>query len=420
MATFKAEVYAHQKKTDGTYNIKIRVFHNKKKRYLATVWYVTKDDLTRSMKIKNKTYIDLADELIKKYRKSCDQLGERMKHMSVDQVVAHITSGDPADTFDIDIIEYTRQYVQHLKDTGHAGTSGGYRAMSNSLVQFVGREQISIKEVTRKFLQNWVEWVRDKTTESKTKTGNRAPSLYFGCLCAMYNRAKMEFNDEDAGIIRIPFSPFKYVDVPKGEIPIKRALSLEALRKFAAVPYTSFVPSRGNNVHNLAKDLFLLSFYLVGINSADLYECTDYRDGRINYQRAKTRTTRADHAEFSVLIPPEAQELVDKYRDPDGIRVFRFYKMYPNSRKFNEAINVGLKYIGSEIGIENLQYYAARHSWATIAVNEAGVDKYTVHLALNHVDKALKITDTYIKKSWKPIDDANRKVLDYTKLIIRN
>ena len=49
MATFKAEVYAHQKREDGTYNIKIRVTQNKRKKYLATVWYVSKEDLTRSL-----------------------------------------------------------------------------------------------------------------------------------------------------------------------------------------------------------------------------------------------------------------------------------------------------------------------------------------------------------------------------------
>jgi hypothetical protein len=31
MTTFKAEIYAHQKRADGTYNIKIRVTHNRKK-----------------------------------------------------------------------------------------------------------------------------------------------------------------------------------------------------------------------------------------------------------------------------------------------------------------------------------------------------------------------------------------------------
>ena len=48
MATFKAEVYAHQKRADGTYNIKIRVIHQKRKKYIPTTYYVTKDDLTRT------------------------------------------------------------------------------------------------------------------------------------------------------------------------------------------------------------------------------------------------------------------------------------------------------------------------------------------------------------------------------------
>lgn len=80
MATFKAEVYAHQKKKDGTYNIKIRVTHNGEKRYLATPYFIYKEDITqKTCKIKNQHYIDLTDELIRKYRKRCDVWGERLK-----------------------------------------------------------------------------------------------------------------------------------------------------------------------------------------------------------------------------------------------------------------------------------------------------------------------------------------------------
>jgi len=61
-------------------------------------------------------------------------------------------------------------------------------------------------------------------------------------------------------------------------------------------------------------------------------------------------------------------------------------------------------------------FHMARHTWATIASNEAGVDKYTVHTALNHVDENMRVTDIYIAKSWDSIDAANRKVLDYVKL----
>lgn len=68
--------------------------------------------------------------------------------------------------------------------------------------------------------------------------------------------------------------------------------------------------------------------------------------------------------------------------------------------------------IGKSLGIEDLEFYAARHTWATIALNDAGVDKYTVHAALNHVDDSMKVTDIYLRKSWDPIDRANRAVLD--------
>lgn len=63
-------------------------------------------------------------------------------------------------------------------------------------------------------------------------------------------------------------------------------------------------------------------------------------------------------------------------------------------------------------------FYISRHSWATIALNDAGVDKYTVHTSLNHVDDSMRVTDIYIKKSWDPIDQANRKVINLVNINI--
>ena len=61
--------------------------------------------------------------------------------------------------------------------------------------------------------------------------------------------------------------------------------------------------------------------------------------------------------------------------------------------------------------LENITFYVARHSWATIARNNCGVSKDDVSVALNHVDPRHKLTDTYIEKDFKIIDDANWKVL---------
>ena len=82
----------------------------------------------------------------------------------------------------------------------------------------------------------------------------------------------------------------------------------------------------------------------------------------------------------------------------------------------HHALSAGLSKIAEDLGIEELDFYAARHTWATLAQNNAGIDKWTVHTALNHVDDNTRITDTYIKKSWEPIDKANRKVLNLVKI----
>ena len=88
MATFKAEVYAHQKKKDGTYNIKIRVTHNGEKRYLATPYFIYKEDITqKTFKIKNQHYIDLTDGMIRTYRKRLDRWGERQTSMTMEQII---------------------------------------------------------------------------------------------------------------------------------------------------------------------------------------------------------------------------------------------------------------------------------------------------------------------------------------------
>lgn len=406
MATFKAEVYAHQKKADGTYNIKIRVTQNQKKRYLATTWYVTKDDLTRSLKLKNQKYIDMCEALVKKYRSICDRAGERLKTMSVDEVVNLITSSHD-ERWDLDIAAYMERHIELLQSSGHIGNAKTYTCALHSLRRFAGRDSISVREITVRFLQDWSRWIGEQSTVSV----GYAQHNYLDRLRAVHNKAKLEYNDEDAGIIRIPNSPFSHFQIAKAPQVRKRALTIEQVKMIASLPDQN-VLQPGNNRFNLARDLFLLSFGLVGMNAVDMYYCEDCKDGRITYQRTKTRNRRADKAEISILIQPEVKRLVDKYRDPSGERVFVFHKMYSSMDSFSAAINKGLKKIGQIIGEDDLEFYSARHTWATIAINNAQVDKYTVHLSLNHVDESMRVTDIYIKRSYQPIDEANRKVLD--------
>ena len=80
---------------------------------------------------------------------------------------------------------------------------------------------------------------------------------------------------------------------------------------------------------------------------------------------------------------------------------------------FNRSINIGLKMIGKELGIDSLQFYAARHSMATIAANEAGIDRWTVNLMLNHTNQSMRVTELYIKRDFAPINEANFRLMEY-------
>ncbi len=86
----------------------------------------------------------------------------------------------------------------------------------------------------------------------------------------------------------------------------------------------------------IARDTFLASFYLIGINISDLYELKEIsNDGRIYYNRNKT------HKSYSILAQRELIKLVQKYQNSE--RLFNFYERYSNRNTFKGQIQKYLK-----------------------------------------------------------------------------
>lgn len=150
----------------------------------------------------------------------------------------------------------------------------------------------------------------------------------------------------------------------------------------------------------------------MGINSADLYNATVYDGDYIIYNRTKTKDRRSDNAEMKVRVHPLILPIIDKYRGTDN-HVFNFSSRFSTFGDFNRAINIGLKEIGIQIGIEKLQYYSARHSMATIATNDIRINKFIVHEMLCHTEPSMKVTDLYINRDFTQINEANFQLLEY-------
>ena len=76
------------------------------------------------------------------------------------------------------------------------------------------------------------------------------------------------------------------------------------------------------------------------------------------------------------------------------------------------AVNNGLKHICEAIGIPAITFYAARHSFATIARNDCDVSVDDVAFCLTH-SSGHNITDMYIKPDYSRTDKVIQKVIDF-------
>lgn len=418
MLTIKAEIKRSELKVDGTYNVKIRFTLDRKVKRLSTNLFVTQQDLTKSFKFKEDTSIKREiDRLVLYYREQCLKLQLDQNHYSLDEIIEFL-NGEQEKQQTIDFIKFSREWIASTTIKG----APNYTTAINALVRFVGKEELDINLITLEFLEQFKAFLigeRDARTkklmqQGKRVTSNRTLSLYLVSIKKLFSEAKRKFNKKDKNLILIPNSPFEDFKIPKQEATRKRAISVDIIKKLWKLPYKDMKKGYKSTCrYNLAKDCFILSFCLMGINSADLYNATEMRGNTIIYNRTKTKARRLDGAKMMVDIPKIVQPLIDKYKDSTGKRLFNFYQYYGDEKTFNKAINSGLKEIGSILEVDDLEYYAARHSWATIALNKVGIDKYIVHAALNHIDDSMKVTDIYIERDFVNENKANAKVVKY-------
>ena len=151
----------------------------------------------------------------------------------------------------------------------------------------------------------------------------------------------------------------------------------------------------------LYRDLFMLSFYLCGINIGDmlLLKHENIKDGRVVYRRQKTGNM------YDVPLIPEAKEIIDRYNGKQYLlKIMDRYKTY---QPFLHNMNKQLKKVS---GISNLTTYTARYTFACIGA-ELDIPREIIALCLGH--SWSDVTSCYIHYNRKKIDEAVDKIVKY-------
>lgn len=280
-------------------------------------------------------------------------------------------------------------YIKELEANGQINTAVTYQNAKKSLQAF--EPVLTYSQITPEFLESFEDWLVYEKEKSITTLG-----IYLRNLRSILNRAL------DAELISqksYPFGKGKYI-IPTGR-NVKKALSIEhirAIKNFFTVPGS---PS------DRAKDFFLFSYLSNGINFKDIAKLKNdnLKGDQIHFVRAKTIRTRRDYTPIKTSLRAETLEIIEKWRSPDRSPQTSLFPILSKGltpkqeasriHDFTKKTNEKLKEIGEALSLPlKLTTYVARHSFATIAINEAGAPIEYISEALGH--STLNTTRSYI------------------------
>lgn len=408
MATITHVILKHQKKSDNTWNVKLRITQNRQSAYLPTKHYVPMDMINKkTFELKqrdNPVYDSLVIEEAR-VRQEFSRM-ENVDSYNAKQLAEYVDNFlKGKSNTKINMFDYGYSFAQKAIDSGRSiGTT--YKITMSKFESFVGHRDFCFTDLTSTHLKQFEAWLRSKKTKNGGVMTDAGICLYLTTLHTIFQNGKKDHNDEERNIIYIPNSPFSAYTIPKNNPVKKKALDSGVIRAIMDCKPNDMGPM-------IARDAFLMSFLMVGMNTADIYYLEPSKDGRFEYERRKTKTRREDRAFISVGIAPELLPYIERYKDLVGDRAFNFFMRYKSHVDFNRLMNFHLKSVGESVGVPDLNFNAARHSWATIARNECGIPVDDIASCLNHVNPDRRVTDIYIKKDWSIIDRANRKVIDF-------
>ncbi len=287
----------------------------------------------------------------------------------------------------INLFDFIQQIISDKRINNKRSTASSYECMLNQLKK--SNLITNFNDLTKKNIQLFDNYLHQKGINETSR------SIYLRSLRAVCNKAV----NEDLLIIY----PFKGFKLPTKN-NVKRNISIQDIKNI----YT-YQPE--NQKQDIAKNIFLLSFFFAGMNFKDILNIkkTDVYQNRIDKNRAKTGT------EISILIHPVAKTIIEKYAGNLFLLEFIEGKNFENRKSephsdFIKVVNKQLKIICSKLEINKpVSTYYARHSFATIAAN-LGVKHEIISILLGH--KLNSITDYYIEYNKDVIDDSLFLVID--------
>ena len=402
MATVSLYLDTRYERPDGLYLVKIKVsLPDHRNIQINTTIRITSNqwDKDRGRVIIHENKLDYNNRISYKLNQvgrivlDMEQSGELYRSTPaetkkrIEEELGRVTSADNS------FIDYLRKFTESKTKRS---TRESYEMTLAKIDRYTNGASLRFESITFSWLTGFQKYMDDEGLSINSQ------SIMFRNIRSAFNQA---INEDKADLNAYPFRKFKI----RKESTRKRSLTIEQLRQFR--DYDCEESQRQY------RDIFMLTFYLAGINAVDLFGLKKIVNGCVEYRRAKTGRL------YTIKVEPEAMEIIERYRGKNYL--LNILDRYKDYRNYLHRLNKNLQEIGpvdiikDKVGkmrkkaktglFPELSTYWARHTFATIA---AGLDipKETIAATLGH--GGTDVTDIYIKFDQKKIDRCIRRVID--------
>jgi len=382
---YKVVLDQRKAKKSGLFPVKIRVTLNRVQKYYPIGIDLSERDFDRIQNRSVRRELKIYKEKIAYWENKAKVIINKLDPFSFDLFKTQFFEIQEKKCTDVFLLFDKK--ISLFSEKGKISTVRTYLDAKNSLKKF--RKKLYLYDVTPEFLNKYETYMVSKGKSYTTI------SIYLRHLRTIFNQA---IDDDLIDRKLYPFGKNKYQ--PKAPRNIKKALTIDQIRAIIAYPVVE-----GSN-QQMAKDMWLLSYYCNGMNIKDIVNLKfkNIQKDRIYFDRIKTTSTNKNPKPIIVTLIPEAQEIIKRWKRKgrtENDLVFPVLKksmseeeQLKRKNQFIKTINNYMKKIGKEIGYDKpLTTYAARHSYATI-LKRSGAPLGFISEALGH--KSLQTTEAYL------------------------
>lgn len=393
MATIKLAVLKHTQSKDGSYKIRIAIGHRSETHYIVTKYkvnspsefvggIVTRVPNAHEINVKLRNLLNDYDERLERIPSpddyTCKELRDLLKSMRPHSSTA---------TFS----QVSEQYQKELTEDGRGSYAGMLQNSLRLFREFSGGDMF-LSEISTVTISEFERWLKRKGL-SQTYI-----SMTLSMTRTIINRAIR------AQLVTYQLHPFAYWKRPADE---EREIDI-SVEELAAIRDAQPKIKK----QRIARDLFMLSYYLGGINLIDLLNI-DFRGVSVlEYVRHKSRNTKTSDKRISFTIQPEAKELIRKWTNRNtGKLDFGYRFSYKN---FLQFITRSIKSLAKDLDIQNYKkvcYYTARKSFVQHGF-DLGISLEVLEYCIGQSVKNNRPIFNYLKIMRKHADVAIRQILD--------